>query len=115
MYEEEELFLPHPLGRIMPRVKSYFTFEEAVARCESLGYAVVPQDSIKTLSFHAAITDLETRYERTETILKSYEDRKEQAFLTQLKQQGIIKYSQRVETKPCVTFHSWKLNVLTQE
>lgn len=94
-------------------LKDTMDFQYAVDLLEGMGFMFISKERVKTLSYHVAITDMEARYERTEAILKSYEYEKEEGFLMQLKQQGIIKYSQRVETKPCVTFHSWKMSVLT--
>jgi len=94
--------------------KDTLDFQYAVDLLEGLGFLVIPKERVKPLSFHVAITDMEARYERTETILKSYEDEKEEAFLMQLKQKGIIKYSQhRPDYELDVMFHSWKMSVLT--
>lgn len=79
---------------------------------EWLGYKVIPEENIKTASFHVAITDQEQEEGYAEEILKSYEKRKNAALEQQLKEFEAVRYTTRSEINPNVTIHSWKIKVI---
>lgn len=79
---------------------------------EWLGYVIIPEEDIKTASFHVAITDQENEEGYAEEILKSYERKKKESLEQQLKEFEAIKHTYRSETNPNVTIHSWKIKVI---
>lgn len=108
-----ELFVPNGGMMIIPKIPGRQTsLEEAMQICEAAGFILVAEHRLKTLSFHVAITDLESRYGEADRILKNYEDKRTASFYEQLEKSEAIKYNQLVEAEPCVTFHSWKLKVI---
>lgn len=108
-----ELFVPSNVSMVIPKIPGrQISLDEAMQVCEDAGFVLIAKHRLKTLSFHVAITDLENRYGEADRILKNYEDKRTASFYEQLEKSEAIKYNQRVETKPCVTFHSWKLKVI---
>lgn len=90
-----------------------FSMSDAIHFLETLGFAVIPKDEIKTISFHVAITDEDDKEGLTERILRSYEHRRDSSLRWQVNEAGAIKYKTRQEFNPNLTIHSWQMKVLT--